>query len=313
MTTDLAKGRYLNMLKTAMGPEVMSYMEDDSVIEIMLNPDGRLWVDRLETGKEDTGRSILPEQSENIVKLVASFKNQVADKDEPVVSTDIPFHGARFQGWLPPVVAQPTFAIRKKAIAIFTLEDYLTNNLISKKHHALLSQAVLDRKNIIVVGGTSTGKTTFTNALLSELDDVDERILVLEDLPELQLKAKDVVQLTTSLTVSMRDLVRGCLRMRPDRIIIGEVRDGAALELLKAWNTGHPGGLCTLHANGVESAAFRLEDLIQEMVVTVPRNLILQAVDLFVCIERDKEGNRKVVSVSSLDGYEGGLYQLSEL
>ncbi|MDA7742533.1 ATPase, T2SS/T4P/T4SS family, partial [Francisellaceae bacterium] len=160
------------------------------------------------------------------------------------------------------------------------------------------------------VGGTGSGKTTFSNALLDILTGTDDRILVIEDLPELQVRVDDLVTMTTTSHVSMRDLVKGSLRMRPDRIIIGEVRDGAALDLLKAWNTGHPGGVCTIHANSVESVPYRLEDLIQEAVITVPRSLILQSVDLIVFISRDKAGKRKITDISELKGYENGEYIL---
>ncbi len=304
MSRDVAHKRYLNMLQTAFGPEVMKLLDDDEVIEIMLNPDGQLIVEKLYKGKEPTGVYIPEERSDNIVKLVASFKNRVADDEAPEVSTEIPFKGARFQGWLPPIVAKPTFAIRKKAVHIFTLENYLEKKSITQKAYEALKQAVKNRKNIVVVGGTGSGKTTFANALVSELNGSHDRILVLEDLPELQIKAEDVVFMCTSSHVTMRDLVKGSLRMRPDRIIIGEVRDGAALELLKAWNTGHPGGICTIHANSAESAPYRFEDLLQEVVMTVPRNLILQAIDMIAYIERDKEGHRNLKELVSLDGYD---------
>lgn len=303
MSREIAYTRYLNMLHTAFGPEIMQFLEDDDVIEVMLNPDSELVVERLFKGKHLAGVQIPPERADNIIKLVASFKNKIADADSPEVSTEIPFKGSRFQGWLPPVVSRPCFAIRKKAVQVFTLEQYVEAGSMSQSVFEMLKKAVLDRQNIIVVGGTGSGKTTFSNALLHLMNGTDERVLVIEDLPELQLTAEDVVFMSTTNTVSMRDLVRGSLRMRPDRIIIGEVRSGAALDLLKAWNTGHPGGVCTIHANSVESTPFRLEDLIQEVVVTVPRNLILQAVDLIVFIERDKAGNRKIEDVARLKGY----------
>lgn len=303
MSREVAYTRYLNMLQTAFGPEIMRFLEDDEVIEVMLNPDSELVVERLFKGKQLAGVQIPPERADNIIKLVASFKNKIADADSPEVSTEIPFKGSRFQGWLPPVVSRPTFAIRKKAVQIFTLDQYVEAGSMPKSVLEILKQAVLDRHNIIVVGGTGSGKTTFSNALLQLMTGTDERILVIEDLPELQLKAEDVVFMSSTNNVTMRDLVRGSLRMRPDRIIIGEVRDGAALDLLKAWNTGHPGGVCTIHANSVESTPFRLEDLIQEVVVTVPRNLIMQAVDLIVYIERDKAGNRKIENIARLTGY----------
>ena len=304
MSREIAKQRYLNMLQTAFGTEVMGFLEDDEVIEIMLNPDGQLIVEKLYKGKLPTGIYIPEERSENIVKLVASFKNRVADDEAPEVSTEIPFKGARFQGWLPPVVAKPSFAIRKKAVNIFSLENYLEKGSITQNAYDVLKKSVKERKNIVVVGGTGSGKTTFANALVAELNGSTDRILVLEDLPELQIKAEDVVFMCTTMHVLMRDLVKGSLRMRPDRIIIGEVRDGAALELLKAWNTGHPGGVCTIHANSAESAPYRFEDLIQEVVMTVPRNLILQAIDVIAFIERDHEGKRYLKELVSLEGYD---------
>lgn len=308
MKGSLTENRYLAMLETAFGSDILEFMQDDQVIEIMLNPDGKLWVERLFKGKVDTGMEIPSERSENIIKLVASYKNDIANADVPSVSTELPLQAARFQGWLPPVVSRPTFAIRKHAKIIFTLDDYQKAGSISASQRKYLEKSIQDRKNIIIVGGTSSGKTTFANALLQVLSDSPDRVLVLEDLPELQVNVPDCVNMTATDVVSMRDLVRGCLRMRPDRIIIGEVRDGAALELLKAWNTGHPGGLCTIHANSAESTPLRIEDLIQEVVVTVPRNLILQAIDLIVYIERDKKGLRKIKSINELQGFNGKEY-----
>ncbi len=311
--SEIAKGRYLDMLSTAMGAEIMMFLQDDQVIEIMLNPDGQLVVERLRQGKQLTGHYIPPSQSENIIKLVAAYKNQITDSESPEVATEIPFRGARFQGWLPPVVSQPTFAIRKRALQIFSLQAYVDAGTLTQSVCNYLQQAVKARKNVMIVGGTGSGKTTFANALLAELAGCDDRILVIEDLPELQLKAKDVVHMVTTPQVTMRDLVKGSLRMRPDRIIIGEVRDGSALELLKGWNTGHPGGVCTLHANSAESAPLRLEDLIQEVVVTVPRNLITQAIDLIVFIERGQAGQRHIRQICELSGYHNGHYQLKAI
>ena len=309
MTDQEIVQRYLAMLKTALGPDVLSLLDDEEVIEIMLNPDGQIVTDRLGLGKGMAGLSIGPQQGANIIKLVASFKNEVADVESPVVSSEIPIQSARFQGWLPPVVSSPCFAIRKRAIQVFTLQNYVSEGLISQDGADYLKQGVLASKNIMVIGGTSSGKTTFANALLGELYQSDQRILVLEDLPELQVKAEDVVTMETTPFVSMRDLVQGALRMRPDRIIIGEVRDGAALELLKAWNTGHPGGVCTLHANSIESAPHRLEDLIQEVVAIVPRNLIVEVVNILVFLERDSNNQRRVSQVAELLGYDGQNYQ----
>lgn len=309
MSMNHTRDRYLAMLETAFGQEVMPWFEDDAVIEIMLNPDGKLLVERFGQGKQFTGASLPYDRAETIIKLVASYKNLVIDEANPEIATEIPFAGARFQGWLPPVVEQPTFTIRKRATQIYTLDDYVKQGALSKAKQKQLVKALKDKLNIIIVGGTGSGKTTFANALLHELNGSDERILILEDLPELQVAVADKVHMVTTPTVNMRQLVKGSLRMRPDRIIVGEVRDGAALEMLKAWNTGHPGGICTLHANSVKSTPGRLEDLIQEVVVNIPRNLILEALDIVVFIKRNKAGEHRVETIAKLVDFAHNQYQ----
>jgi len=228
---------------------------------------------------------------------VAAYQHAIADDDHPEVSCELPETGARFQGWLPPIVSEPTFTIRKRAIRVFSLDDYIQANSISAEKANYLRKAISQRKNILIAGGTASGKTTFANALLRELKNAEDRVIVLEDLPELQVTVSDYVKLKTSETKSMRDLVKGVLRMRPDRIIIGEVRDSAALELLKAWNTGHPGGICTIHANSPESTLTRLEDLVQEAVAVVPERLIQQAIDIIVFMRRDEQGRYLIESI----------------
>ena len=309
----LVRARQLEMLRIAFGEVIMGLLYDDNVVEIMLNPDGRIHYETIQGKKLATEHYIEAFQSENIIKLVAAYKNGVADLEAPEVATELPFENARFQGWLPPVVAKSTFAIRRQAVSIFTLEEYAKMGAVSETQVNFLKKAVKSRRNIVVVGGTGSGKTTLCNALLAELKGDSDRILVLEDLPELQVEVEDLVSMTTTPFVNMQQLVRGALRMRPDRIIIGEVRDGAALDLLKAWNTGHPGGLCTIHANSVESTPYRLEDLLQEAVMTVPRNLILQAVDLIVFIKKDIGGKRIISDIVELTGYDGKAYQLKSV
>jgi P-type conjugative transfer ATPase TrbB len=289
--------RHSDMLLTALGPDIEQLLEDSDIIEIMLNPDGKLWAESLTQRKFFTEKIISPDQSSHIIKLIASAQKTIADTRHPEVSCELAQYHARFQGWLPPIVSQTTFTIRKHTSHILTLADYLNQKQISKKEINLLKLAIIERKNILVSGGTGSGKTTFANALLWELKDSEDRIIILEDLPELQIASPDSVRLRTSPEKSMQALVKGTLRMRPDRIIIGEVRDGTALDLLKAWNTGHPGGLCTIHANSAQAALSRLEDLIQEAIPVVPKQLIYQAIDIVVFMRRDIDVKYKVTEV----------------
>jgi type IV secretion system protein VirB11 len=306
-------GRYYQMLQTAFGAEICGYMADDKIIEIMLNPDGRVHIDHLINGKQPTDLELSHQQGVNIIKLAASCSNLVTDSEHPEVATELPVSHARFQGWLPPVVNQPCFAIRKHAKQVFQLDDYVRQDSLQQSHCDLIRQAIQQRKNIIVAGGTGSGKTTFTNALLGELQNANERILILEDLPELQVLAQDVVSMRTTDQVDMRMLVKGSLRMRPDRIIIGEVRDGAALDLLKAWNTGHPGGICTIHANSAEDAPYRIDDLLQEVVPIIPHRLVTRSIDLIIFIKRDSAGKRRVTTLAELTGFSNGAYKLAVL
>jgi len=311
--------RRRRMLRTAMGPAITEALCDPDVIEIMVNPDGALRLDLLGEGRRNTGVRIEPAQVERIIRLVASHVRGEVHSDRPIVSAELPPHGdgagERFEGILPPVSPGPCFSIRKPASRIYTLLDYVSDGFMSPEGARLLSLAVIDRRNILIVGGTSSGKTTLANALLAELAHLDERVILIEDTRELQCAVPDVVALRTrpgsadkGAGVTMADLVRSTLRLRPDRIIVGEVRGPEALDMLKAWNTGHPGGIATVHANSALSALYRLEQLCQEAVVSVPRPLVADAIDLIVFIAgrglaRRVETIARVVGLDPDGGY----------
>jgi type IV secretion system protein TrbB len=306
--TGASHDRRRAMLRTAMGPEIAAALADPLVIEIMVNPDGALRLDRLGEGRTDTGVRYDPAQVERIVRLVASHARTEVHATSPIVSAELPPHGEgageRFEGVLPPVSLAPCFSIRKPAARVYTLLDYVSDGIMDADAARLLSLAVVERRNILVAGGTSSGKTTLANALLAEMAHLDERVILIEDTRELQCAAPDVVALRTrSGSVSMADLVRSTLRLRPDRIIVGEVRGREALDMLKAWNTGHPGGIATVHANSAISALYRLEQLVQESVVTVPRRLIAEAIDMIVFIAGRGIGRRveTIARVAGLD------------
>ena len=304
------------MLRTALGPAIAAALADPLVLEVMVNPDGALRLDRLGSGRSDTGEKLEPAQVERIIRLVASHARTEVHGAAPIVSAELPPHaeglaGERFEGVLPPVAPGPCFSIRKPASRVYTLADYVGDGIMSAEAARLLSLAVVDRRNILVAGGTSSGKTTLANALLAELAARDERVILIEDTRELQCAAPDTVALRTRPgVVTMADLVRSTLRFRPDRIIVGEVRGGEALDMLKAWNTGHPGGIATVHANSAASALYRLEQLIQEAVVTVPRHLIAGAIDVVLFIEGRGTG-RRLGAIESVEGLDAaGDYAL---
>jgi type IV secretion system protein TrbB len=242
--------RGARMLRTALGPVIARALEDPMTLEVMLNPDGRLWIDRLSEGLSDSGTTLSPEDGERIVRLVAHHVGAEVHAGRPRVSAELPSTGERFEGLLPPVVTAPCFAIRKPAVAVFRLSDYVAAGIMTEAQASVLRDGVAARANILVAGGTSTGKTTLTNALLAEVARTADRVVIIEDTRELQCAAPNLVALRTKDGVAtLSDLVRSSLRLRPDRIPIGEVRGAEALDLLKAWGTGHPGGIGTIHRN----------------------------------------------------------------
>jgi P-type conjugative transfer ATPase TrbB len=297
-----ATSRGARMLRTALGPAIAMWLEDPEVVEVMLNPDGRLWIDRLAGGLADTGERLSPSDGERIVRLVAHHVGAEVHAGSPRVSAELPETGERFEGLLPPVVAAPAFAIRKPAVAVFTLDDYVAAGVMRAGQAETLRTAVADRRNILVAGGTSTGKTTLTNALLAEVAKTADRVVLIEDTRELQCKAPNLVALRTKDGVaSLSDLVRSSLRLRPDRIPIGEVRGAEALDLLKAWGTGHPGGIGTIHAGSALGALRRMEQLIQEAVVTVPRALIAETIQL-IAVLAGRGSDRRLAELACVEG-----------
>lgn len=291
----------LDSLKHNLGPIVTKALDDDNVIEIMLNPDGKLWLDTFDAGMVEV--STIPASSAaGILSQVASILGAVVTKNSPIVEGELPLDGSRFEGLFPPVVVNPTFTIRKKAIKIFTLDDYVRSGIMSLEQKQIICNAIANKKNILVVGGTGSGKTTLTNAILAELANVsgDERLVIIEDTSELQCLAKNKVMLHTNLHTNMQQLLKATMRLRPDRIIVGEVRGGEALDLLKAWNTGHPGGVCTVHANSCAGGLIRLQQLIAEIVPNPMDDLIQEAVDLVIFIKKTKEG-RKIDDITVIN------------
>jgi len=307
------RARTLAMLRTALGPVITTALDDPKVIEIMLNPDGRLWLDKLGHGRIDTGKLLSPEEGERVIRLVASHLGRDVTAETPIISAELPGNNERFEGIMPPVVTAPCFSIRKGAAAIFTLADYVKAGTMTSPQADALRYAVNARLSVLIVGGTSSGKTTLANALLAQMSGTGDRILILEDTRELQCAAEDSVALRTQgKNVTLADLVRSTLRLRPDRIIVGEVRGPEALDMLKAWNTGHPGGIATVHANSAKAGLSRIEQLILEGAAVVPRALIAEAIDVIVFIS-GRGSKRRVDTIMRLMGVDGESYRLEPL
>ena len=309
MTQLRSHPRLVRKLQDALGDQLCVALDDPTVVEIMLNPDGKLFIERLGHGIAPAGE-MLAATAEIVIGSVAHALNSEADDEQPIISGELPIGGHRFEGLLPPVVRGPTFTIRRRASKLIPLDDYVTARVMTATQADIIRNAVASKLNIVISGGTGSGKTTLANAVIAEIADTapEDRLLVLEDTAEIQCAGENVVALHTSDTVDMARLLKSTMRLRPDRIIVGEVRDGAALTLLKAWNTGHPGGVATIHANSAESALRRLEQLTAEASQQPMQDVIGEAVDLIVSIERMPKG-RIVRDVLHVESFSDGRYR----
>jgi type IV secretion system protein VirB11 len=300
--------RLIRKLQDALGDRLCIALDDPTVVEIMLNPDGRLFIERLGHGIAPAGE-MSKGAAEIVIGSVAHVLNSEVDDTRPIVSGEIPIGGHRFEGLLPPVVSAPSFSIRRRASRLIPLDDYVTGKMMTSHQASVIRNAIKSRLNIVVSGGTGSGKTTLANAVIAEIVETapDDRLVILEDTAEIQCVAENAVALHTSDSVDMARLLKSTMRLRPDRIIVGEVRDGAALTLLKAWNTGHPGGVTTIHSNSATSALQRLEQLTAEVSQQPMQSVIGDAVDLIVSIERTGKG-RRVTDILHVETFSGGRY-----
>ncbi len=309
------KERAKKKLERDMGPLLMDALNDPRTVELMLNADGRLWQELLGQPMKCIG-ALRPAQGEAIIKTVAGYHGKEITRFKPIIEGELPLDGSRFAGQLPPIVQAPTFAIRKKAVAIFTLEQYVAAGTMTARHCEILKNAVGKHRNILVIGGTGSGKTTLVNAIIDDMTKAspNERVCIIEDTGEIQCSAVNFVQYHTSLDVPMTTLLKVILRMRPDRILVGEVRGAEALDLLDAWNTGHEGGAATLHANNAAAGLDRLKSLISRnpFAPSHIEPLIGEAVHLVVHIARIPEG-RRVQEILEISGYANGKYLTKSL
>lgn len=304
------KSRARKKLERDMGSLLLGALNDPKTVEIMLNSDGKLWQERLGEKMKHIGMLRMG-QAEAIIKTVAGYYGKEITASNPFIEGELPLDGSRFAGQISPIVTAPAFAIRKKAIAIFTLDEYVTAGIMTIEQQQTLLSAIHNHRNILVTGSTGSGKTTLVNAIINEMvvSNPSERVCIIEDTGEIQCAAENYVQYHTSLDVPMTALLKVILRMRPDRILVGEVRGAEALDLLDAWNTGHEGGAATLHANNALAGLARLKSLVtrNKAAPTDIESLIGDVVHLVVHIARTPDG-RRIQQILEIAGYANGCY-----
>ena len=313
-THDEVHRRNLEKLRREMGDKVRNAMDDPHVLEIMLNPDSKVWVDTIDAGM--TYLCDIPDvQALQMLGTISHMVGTVINYHNPKVEGELPGNGSRVEGVISPVVQKPVFNIRKKASAIFPLSEYIKSGRATNNDVQILCEAISSRKNILVVGGTGTGKTTFVNAIINEMKTLTpkHRLVILEDTLELQCSMENFVSMRTTSDISMQDLLKITMRQRPDRIIIGEVRGKEALDMLKAWNTGHPGGVCTVHANDARAGLLRIEQLISEVSQSPMRELVAEAIDVVAFLIRDPHIGPKLSELIAIDGVHDGQYVVHDL
>jgi P-type conjugative transfer ATPase TrbB len=298
------------MLKRVMGAEMIAALEDRNTVEIMLNADGKLWVESLGQPMRCIGHRDASAAA-TLVRAIAGAVGAELTTSTPLLECDLPLDGSRVAAQVPPIVSAPTLAIRKHASSVFSLAQYVESGVMTPNQADAVLSAVCAHRNILVVGGTGTGKTTLVNGIIAAMvaHYPGERIVLIEDTREIQCSAINKVQYKTSPEVPMRQLLRTTLRMRPDRILVGEVRGPEALDLLMAWNTGHEGGVATLHANDASAGLTRLAMLIS-MNAEAPRSiepLIAEAVHVLVQIQKTPQG-RRVREVLNVSGFAQGAF-----
>lgn len=319
-------------LRREFGDLILKCLADDRTEDILLNPDSSLWVKRIGEGFSPIGE-MSPSAAASALGTVAAWRGTVLNHERPILETELPIDGSRFEGIVAPVVRRPVFAIRLRPKRIFTLGEYETNQILSDKadplnrlrrrddfsasipglnHAEIIRAAVRARKNLLVVGSTGSGKTTLVNAILDALAYLtpNDRVISIEDTTELQCSVKNFLDLRAVGGVTMLECLRACMRLKPTRIVVGEVRGAEAHTLLKAWNTGHPGGAATIHANDGMSGLIRLESLVAEATSAPQQRLIAEAVDLVIFVDEEPElrAGRKVKEVLLVTGYRDGQY-----
>ncbi len=296
-----------NFISSAFG-EYSHLLNDKRIVEFSANQNGCVYVERLGEDPEYIGDMDV-DARERVIRYCATACGIPVTDEAPIVSAKMPDTGFRFEGVKPPAVEAPLFSIRFHAVRILRMDDYVSDGTVTNTQANDILQAIKEKKNIVVAGGTGSGKTTFLNMLIGELNTQSpkERLIVIEDTPEIKTQNNNTVFLKTTKDVDMTRLLASSLRLRPDRIIVGEVRDGAALAMIKAWNTGHPGGFTSVHADSAKATLTRVDMLIREASAMPLPEVIGLGIDLIIFIKANKQG-RKVTEIVEIKGYKDGEY-----
>ena len=281
--------RLSELLRRHLGAHVLEALEEPDIEEVYVNPDMVVRTVSRQKGRARTAARLRASDVEAFLRAVATYTGTEISAERPSLAAVLPreFGKCRLQGFLPPIVEGPALVIRKPLGRGIALSEYVAQGVLCARGFGAIRQIVRQRQNVIVAGPTASGKTTLCGAILAEMarQFPGERLLILEDTPELWCEAADHLRLRTSDEVTMRHLVKYSLRATPSRIIIGEVRDGAAKDLLDAWITGHPGGCGTVHGEDAESALERLAELAREGAGGVDqRAMVLRAVQYVILI-----------------------------
>lgn len=298
---------YAEMMARYLGPSVVAAFADPDVTEIYLNAhDERVRLDTRSRGKVAADATLSAERLEMFLNAVASSHGIALGPEEPSLQAELPFSvfgGARLQGFVPPVVPRAAAIMRKRPETLVEIDAYVSGGVLPAAWVERLREALDARATIVVAGGTGSGKTTLLGALLLELSrrSAQERLVLLEDTVELRCPFDDHLALRTTPTQNLAALVKATLRTSPTRIVIGEVRDQAALDFLDAAVTGHPGGLCTVHATTAAGALARLDRLAQRANVPPQAALVADAVDLVVVLHGGNTG-RRAVELARVEG-----------
>ena len=308
------KGRALEKLKRDLGQEFLQKFLNPNLLEVMCNPneDGSSSIFWEEQGQDmvydpEMSKRFNSSRAESVIKTIAGYYNKTVNEADPILESQFPIDGSRFTGIMPPVTTTPSFTIRKRPNRVFTLDEYVANGIMTEQQKAIIQQAITNKSNMLVIGGTGSGKTTLVNGIIWEMtvQHPNERIYISEDTGEIRCDSPNKVHVYTTMSADLTKLVRTALRFRPDRIVVGEVRGAEALDLLDTWNTGHPGGVATVHANSAVLGLERLEGLITRNPFhpTEIRQLIAQVVNIIIFISKDRNTGRKIREIIKINGY----------